>query len=265
MTSMLSLSSIGLRDLARFTLINKAEFAMPSESRSHSGQLPEKVARVREQIAAAAARSGRRPDEVKLIGVTKYVEAEVARELVEAGVVELGESRPQELWSKAEALADLPIRWHLIGHLQRNKIRRTLPLVACIQSADSWRLLQAIDQEAGSPGKRIDVLLEVNVSGDAAKHGFQPAEIEPLLPQIAGLQNVTVCGLMTMAALEGGPERAQRDFAALRELRERLIRGCPDAVSLRELSMGMSGDFEVAIEEGATMVRVGSALFEGVS
>jgi pyridoxal phosphate enzyme (YggS family) len=158
----------------------------------------------------------------------------------------------------------LPIRWHLIGHLQRNKIRRTLPLVNCIHSVDSLRLLEAIEQEAGSLGRRIDVLLEVNVSGDAAKHGFQPAELEPVLGQIAGRSHTAVRGLMTMAALEGGAERARRDFSALRELRDRLAPHSPPGVSLEELSMGMSEDFEVAIEEGATMVRVGSALFEGL-
>ena len=222
------------------------------------------LARIREQIAAAAARSGRRPDEIKLIGVTKYVSAQVARALVEAGLLDLGESRPQELWAKSESLMDLPIRWHLIGHLQRNKIRRTLPLAACVHSVDSLRLLLAIDQEAGFVGRTNDVLLEVNVSGDAAKHGFQPGEMEPLLPQVAALPHVSVRGLMAMAALEGGPDRARRDFAALRELRNRLTPQCPPSVSLGELSMGMSGDFDIAIEEGATMVRVGSALFEGL-
>jgi uncharacterized pyridoxal phosphate-containing UPF0001 family protein len=110
----------------------------------------------------------------------------------------------------------------------------------------------------------VRVLLEVNVSGDAAKHGFRPDEVEPLLPQIAARPNLAVQGLMTMAALEGGPDRARRDFAALRSLRERLVSRCPPGVTLQELSMGMSGDFEVAIEEGATLVRVGSALFEGI-
>ena len=227
-------------------------------------QLRENLARVREQIAAAAARSGRSPAAITLIGVTKYVSVETARYLVEAGLVDLGESRPQELWSKAESLADLPVRWHLIGHLQRNKIRRTLPLVNLFHSVDSTRLLQALSSEAGLLNQAVRVLLEVNVSGDAAKHGFRPDELEPLLPQIAALPNVAVHGLMTMAALEGGPDRARRDFAALRELRQRLDSCCPPGVTLRELSMGMSGDFEVAIEEGATMVRVGSALFEGI-
>jgi pyridoxal phosphate enzyme (YggS family) len=199
-----------------------------------------------------------------LLGVTKYVEPDVARLVVEAGLSDLAESRPQELWTKAEALADLPVRGHLIGHLQRNKVRRTLPLVTCIQSADSPRLLQQIDAEAAAIVKSADVLLEVNMSGDAAKHGIPPAELEPLLPHIARLNRVHVHGLMTMAALEGGSDRARRDCAALRELRDSLRANCPPSILLNELSMGMSGDYEIAIEEGATIVRVGSALFAGI-
>jgi pyridoxal phosphate enzyme (YggS family) len=237
----------------------------PLADRQIADRLCDNVARVRERIAAAAARAGRDAAEVWLVGVTKYVSPEVSRLLVtECGLTHLGESRPQELWRKAESLADLSVNWHLIGHLQRNKVRRTLPLVACIQSADSLPLLDEINREAVSIDRPADVLLEVNVSGDAAKHGFQPDEIEPLLPRIAELKNIHVLGLMTMAALEGGPERARRDFGALRALRDKLTGNCPDGIILRELSMGMSDDFEVAIEEGATIVRVGSALFEGI-
>jgi pyridoxal phosphate enzyme (YggS family) len=199
-----------------------------------------------------------------LVGVTKYVEPPLARMLVEAGLNTLGESRPQELWSKADALADLAVSWHLIGHLQRNKVRRTLPLWPVIHSADSLRLLEEISREAEALARPANVLLEVNVSGDHSKHGFQPAEIEPILSPIAKLPGVNVLGLMTMASLAGGADRAKRDFAALRELRDDLAKNCPEKIVLRELSMGMSGDFEVAIEEGATIVRVGSALFEGI-
>jgi pyridoxal phosphate enzyme (YggS family) len=228
-------------------------------------RIRQNLAQVREKIASAAARSGRKAEDVRLIGVTKYVEPEIARLLVKAGPTDLGESRPQELWRKAEALSDLGVSWHLIGHLQRNKVRRTLPLVACIQSADSLRLLAEIDREAKAIRRTAEVLLEVNISGDAAKHGFPPADVPGALPQISGLPNIRVLGLMTMAALEGGTDEARRDFAALRELRDRLLANCPPAISLRELSMGMSGDYEVAIEEGATIVRVGSALFEGLA
>lgn len=238
-----------------------------------SARIAENLARVRGQIADAARRSGRSADDVTLLAVTKYVSSDVVRPLVDAGCRDLGESRPQLLWDKAAQLADLPIRWHLIGHFQRNKVRRTLPLVAMIHSVDSPRLLAAIDEEMQSQGTAMQlphqhlplpVLLEVHISSDTAKHGFEPAEIEPFLAKAAEYRHVSVRGLMGMASLDGGFDAARREFAALRNLRDCLQPNCPDGVALNELSMGMSGDFEVAIEEGATIVRVGSALFEGV-
>ncbi|MDX1948106.1 MAG: YggS family pyridoxal phosphate-dependent enzyme [Pirellulaceae bacterium] len=227
-------------------------------------RLRDNLARVRENVAAAAARSGRPADAVQLVGVTKYVAAPLARRLAEAGLAELGEARPQELWAKAAALADLPVHWHLIGHLQRNKVKRTLPLWPLIHSADSLRLLEELSREATAAQTPVDVLLEVNISGDEAKHGFAADELAPLLSKIAGLTGVFVRGLMGMAALEGGPDRARRDFASLRELANHLAAHCPPTIKMGELSMGMSGDYEIAIEEGATIVRVGTALFEGI-
>jgi pyridoxal phosphate enzyme (YggS family) len=229
-----------------------------------ANRIRENLTRVRERIAAATARA-RREHAPRLIGVTKYAEPQVARFLVEAGLNELGESRPQELWRKAEALTDTKVSWHLIGHLQRNKVRRTLPLVGCIQSADSLRLLEEISREAVAQNLIADVLLEINTSGDPTKHGFAPHEVEPLVPKISELPRLFVLGLMTMASLEGGLETARRNFASLRELRDRLAPYYAPNIAMIELSMGMSGDYEVAIEEGATIVRVGSALFEGVS
>jgi pyridoxal phosphate enzyme (YggS family) len=167
------------------------------------------------------------------------------------------------LWSKAAALDN--IRWHLIGHLQRNKIRRTLPLVRLIQSVDSRRLLDAINEEAAALGRPTDVLLEANISGDVSKTGLPPEELEPLLHDADAWPQVNIRGLMGMASLEGGDAAAARDFEALRLLRDRLARNAPPGVLLVELSMGMSGDYEIAIAEGATIVRVGSALFEGVA
>ncbi len=208
-----------------------------------------------------------------LVAVTKYVGDSIVRELAQAGCSDLGESRPQALWTKASELPDAlgkagqerpTVRWHLVGHLQRNKIEQTLPLVNLIHSADSLRLLQAIDRAAREQGRRTPVLIEVNISGDEAKHGFSPATVEPLLPSLASLQNVELRGLMCMATREGDLDVAHRNFADLRNLRDQLAQSAPPNVSLSELSMGMSGDFEVAIEEGATIVRIGSLLFEGV-
>ncbi len=227
-----------------------------------SAHIAANVAEIRRRIAAAAVRSGRAADAVRLIAVTKYADPEEIRALVAAGCTELGESRPQRLWERAAELSDLPIHWHMIGQLQRNKVGRTIPLVTMVHSVDRRRLAEAINAEAGAPGLVVPVLLEVNISGEAAKTGFAPAEIGTLLPKLLELKNIEIRGLMCIAGLEGGDAEARREFAALRALREQLQARCGDAADLDELSMGMSGDFEIAIEEGATMVRIGSALFE---
>jgi|LakMenEpi03Aug12_release.lakeMendotaPanAssembly.Ray.scaffolds.fasta_scaffold26397_3 pyridoxal phosphate enzyme (YggS family) len=226
------------------------------------------LSRVREGIAEACHRAGRPVADVTLVGVTKYVDAAAARMLLEAGCGDLAESRPQELWAKAAALAGATPapRWHLVGHLQRNKVRRTVPLGAVIQTLDSQRLLEAIEAEAAAAGCLCEVLVEVNVSGDPARSGVSEVEAEALVAAAAESPHLRLRGLMGMASHPDGPAaNARRDFARLRELRDRLAgRGAADARLLRELSMGMSGDFAAAILEGATMVRVGSALFEGL-
>ena len=224
-------------------------------------RLERNLAEVRQRMADAARRAGRVPSDIRLVAVTKYVSEDAARALVSAGCTDLGESRPQELWRKAAALVDLPVRWHLIGHLQRNKLARSLPLISLIHSGDSLRLLQAIDAEAARTQRRMPLLLEVNVSGDAAKHGLRPDEVEPLAGPLAKLSSIEVRGLMCMAGREGNADDARREFESLRLLRDRLRSAWPDPAALSELSMGMSGDFEVAIEQGATLVRVGSSLF----
>jgi PLP dependent protein len=219
---------------------------------------------VESRIRTACARAGRRREDVTLVAVTKTVAAAVAARLHALGVPDLGESRPQELWHKAAALP-ATAAWHLIGHLQRNKVEKTLPLVRLVHSADSVRLLRAIDDEAVRLGRDADVLLEVNASAEASKQGFAPDTLDEALGTIAALRRTRVCGLMTMAAFEDDPERCRPTFVRLRELRDRL-RGHIDARHpLHHLSMGMSNDFEVAIEEGATLVRLGTVLFEGVS
>lgn len=229
-----------------------------------STPLEDNLARVQQQIADAAARSGRKASDITLVAVTKYVTSAVAAALIEVGCSNLGESRPQELWRKAEDLQTRDVRWHFIGHLQRNKAKRTLPLVSLIHSCDSLRLLDEMNRLAGQCDTSTDALLEVNISGDESKHGFAPDEIAPAIESLPAYPHVRIQGLMSMASLQGDAEAARADFERLRLLRDEVSKNLPSNVSLNELSMGMSRDFEVAIEEGATLVRVGSALFAGV-
>lgn len=227
--------------------------------------ITDNLSRIRDRIVAAAESVGRDPSEVQLVAVTKYVGIAETAALLAAGCTQLGESRPQQLWEKAADPQLASADWHLIGHLQRNKVRRTLPVTTLIHSVDSWRLLQAIDETARELSQTVRVLLEINCSGDAAKHGMSADELRATLSKLPELDHVIVCGLMTMAALEGGESVAATNFAALRELRDSVQKtDCPPGVDLRELSMGMSHDFEAAIREGATLVRVGSLLFEGL-
>ncbi len=220
-------------------------------------RLRDNLARVEERIANACARVGRKRADVTLIAVTKKVTPELAALLPELGVRDLGENRPQELWRKAEAITG--VRWHLIGHLQRNKIERTLPIATWVHSVDSIRLLQALDQQAARP---IDILLECNASGEAAKSGFALTDVGALAPVLAELKQVRVRGLMTMAALQE-PESCRPTFVTLRQVREQLQTQRTEH-PFDHLSMGMSNDFEIAIEEGATFIRLGTVLFEGI-
>jgi len=219
---------------------------------------------VQGRIAEAARRSGRSAESVRLVAVTKRSPTEWIRPLVACGARDLGENYPQELWRKAEAQADLgaSVRWHLIGHLQSNKVKKTLPMVRLIHSVDSLKLLQVLDESATALGDPPGVCLQVNTSAESSKHGWTPERILDDAEMIAGCRAIPVVGLMTMAALGTTPETARASFIRLRELREALRQRT--GLRLEELSMGMSNDFEAAIEEGATLVRVGSALFEGV-
>jgi pyridoxal phosphate enzyme (YggS family) len=230
-------------------------------------RIRDNVAAIHGRIATACLRAGRDPAEVRLVAVTKYVDVATARAVATAGCADLAESRPQALWSKAAGLADLgpAVRWHLVGHLQRNKIRRTLPVLALLHSLDSLRLLEALAAEAAAADCRCRALVEVNLAGDPARTGAGETEATQIVAAAAALPRVEVAGLMGMASV---PDRdapaARREFARLRELRDRIVRSVPEGGGLEELSMGMSGDFEEAILEGATLVRIGSALFEGL-
>ena len=205
--------------------------------------------RVRERIARAARRAGRRPEGILLIGVSKTVPAERVREAIAAGLPALGENRVQEAREKIRALGR-PVPWHLIGHLQTNKVKDALELFDVIQSVDRLALASEIALRARRP---VDVLVQVNVGGEASKSGFARSEVKPALDALRSMPMLRVRGLMAIPPAVDEPEKARPWFRGLRELR--------DAAGLDELSMGMSGDFEVAIEEGATMIRVGTAIF----
>jgi pyridoxal phosphate enzyme (YggS family) len=211
-----------------------------------------------DRIASAASRSGRSAGDVELVAVSKTFPAQSVRDAWDAGQAVFGESRVQEAVAK---IPDLPgaIRWHFIGHLQKNKVRRALPLFELFHGIDSFDLAKDMDRIAAEEGAFPRALLEVNVAGEASKFGFQPEVIEREIDALLTLPRVQVEGLMTIAPYADDPEASRPYFRALRELRDRLEKQA--GVPLPRLSMGMSGDFEVAIEEGATLVRVGSAIF----
>ena len=218
---------------------------------------------MRDRISAACERAGRPPDSARLVAVTKQVPVEWAAALVQLGQAELGENYPQELWRKEELLRLSPPLWHLIGHLQSNKVRRTYPLLAFVHAVDSLKLLRLLDELAADLPTPAPVCLQVNCSGEPAKHGWEPEQILADAQAIAACRSVRVAGLMTMAALGTTSEQARPAFARLRQLRDHLERQA--GIPLPELSMGMSNDYEGAIAEGATWVRIGSALFEGMA
>jgi len=221
--------------------------------------IAERWANVNERVATAATQSGRAARDMTIVGVSKYVDVEQTRQLYKAGCRDFGECRPQSLWEKSAALSDLSLRWHMIGHLQRNKSRRTIPIVHCIHSVDSLRLAQQLELDANELGTSLSILLEVNVSGDPNKTGMLPDDLSKIANAIVPLRHIQIRGLMGMAGL--GNQEPRADFAAIRELRDRLQSELGSDVQLDELSMGMSGDFESAIQEGSTILRIGSILF----
>ena len=223
--------------------------------------LMERFDLVRENIYAAAERAGRNPDDVKLVAVSKKHPVEFVREAFqEAGQELFGESRVQEALVKIPALPSR-LRWHFIGHLQANKVRKALPCFELIHGIDTVDIARDVDRVAAEMGLFPRVLLEVNISGEGSKHGFTPEGLERELEGLLALPRIQVEGFMTMAPLVKEAEAARPYFTKLRELRDRLAGQV--GIPLATLSMGMSGDYEVAVEEGATLVRVGSALFGG--
>ncbi|MDO4558890.1 MAG: YggS family pyridoxal phosphate-dependent enzyme [Planctomycetia bacterium] len=236
----------------------------------------ERIAAVRERMAMAAGRSGRPETDVTLVVVSKYLDPESTVPLIRAVIAGgteaiFGESRPQRLREKAEFLARRPellsprtsvssVAWHQIGPLQTNKIRMIAPWISRLHSGESIAQLAELNRELERIHRTLPVLLEVNISGETAKHGFEPAQVEPSLERLAELKSLRIDGLMGMTSLNATEPEAHRQFASLRTLAERLRPYLPEGIRMSELSMGMTHDFEIAIEEGATLVRIGSAI-----
>ncbi|MGD0325821.1 MAG: YggS family pyridoxal phosphate-dependent enzyme [Terriglobia bacterium] len=222
----------------------------------------ENVAQVRERVAAACRRSRRGPDDVKLVAISKTFPPECIRAAYEAGLRDFGENRVQEAMAKRPVLSDLSITWHLVGHLQTNKAKAARELFHWVHSVDSFRLAQKLDQAAVASGAgRLPVLLEVNLGEEASKAGVGESEIIPLAEQVSRLGTLEVRGLMVIPPFLDDPELVRPYFRRLRELAQEIESKNIPNLSMQELSMGMSHDFEVAIEEGATIIRVGTAIF----
>ena len=220
------------------------------------GSITGNLAHINEVIAGAAIKSGRNPSDVKLIGVTKSVGLERIRELMQAGVDTFGENRVQDFLPKYEALQTPS--WHFIGHLQRNKVKFIIDKVAMIHSVDSLALASEIDRRAGQAGLTMDILVEINIAGEDSKHGLSPQEVLPIMDKLSELKNIRAKGLMCMAPFVENPEENRIHFENMRNLFLDINSRHPH--NLVELSMGMSGDYQIAIEEGSTMVRIGTAL-----
>jgi pyridoxal phosphate enzyme (YggS family) len=224
-------------------------------------ELEERFRQVRRRIQHAAEKAGRLPSSVRLVVVSKTQSADLVRAAIGAGATILGENYIQEARDKFDALVDLPATWHFIGHLQSNKAKYAVRMFDLIHTVDSVKLAVELNRQAARAAKVQKVLLQVNISGEATKSGTDESGVMPLVEQIRKLANLKIKGLMTMPPFFDAPERARPYFAALRALRDRVQDRFAGDLDLSELSMGMTGDFEVAIEEGATLVRIGTALF----
>ena len=221
--------------------------------------IAENLVEVRERISRAIQKSGREPDSVRLITVSKQISVDRIEEARAAGAVVFGENKIQEAIPKIEQVGAEEISWHFIGHLQKNKIKFLDERFELIHSVDSFELAEKIAKHYHSENRVQRILLQVNVSGEAAKFGMEPKELEKQMAEFFQLQGIQVEGLMTIPPFDSDPENSRRHFSRLRELREQYEK--QNGLPLNQLSMGMSNDFEVAIEEGATLVRVGTAIF----
>ncbi|MBW2544584.1 MAG: YggS family pyridoxal phosphate-dependent enzyme [Deltaproteobacteria bacterium] len=218
------------------------------------------IRRIREDIAEAALRSGREPSEVRLMAVTKTVDDDRILEAIEAGVDIMGENYVQEAKRKIEKM-DVDVEWHMIGHLQSNKAKYAVRLFDMVHSVDRTGLATELDRRSASAERVTNILIEVNVSGEESKSGVSADGATALVREISLFNNLSIRGLMTMPPWFDNPEDARPYFVALRELRDKIVAEDIKGVEMRELSMGMSGDYQVAVEEGATIVRIGTAIF----
>jgi len=220
-----------------------------------------RLADVRDRIARAAGRAGRDPSSVRLVAISKTFTADHIRAAADCGQVDFGENKVQEALPKMERTGDLPLRWHLVGHLQSNKARKAASVFDVVHSVDSAALAARLDEAAGASTRRLDWLIPVDLAGEATKHGASAADVVTICEHAANLASARLAGLMILPPAVDNPVQARPYFRALRELRDELAGRGADQRMLGQLSMGMSHDFEVAVEEGATMVRVGTAIF----
>ena len=223
-------------------------------------QIADNLTIIEERIANAASKAGRNAQDIKLIAVSKTVDAERIKQAIEAGATILGENYIQEARNKIKEIGQ-GARWDFIGHLQSNKAKYAVDLFEMIHSVDRLSLAQEINRVAEKKGKKVRILVQVNISGEETKSGINPQKVRTLIGEIASMSNLSLEGLMTMPPYFDDPEKARPYFTALRELRDTILKESIGDIILQELSMGMSGDFEVAIEEGSTMVRIGTAIF----
>lgn len=223
--------------------------------------ISKRLEHVRNRIAKAALASNRSPDEIRLLAISKTFDVDHVRAAAIAGQVEFGENRVQEAEYKIKATQDLSLRWHLIGHLQSNKGKKAAKIFDSIHSVDRIEIVQKLEVGAQASGSKLELFVQVDLAGETTKHGAEEQEIREVLDQANACSNLSVVGLMLLPPFSENPENARPFFRRLRSLRDNLIRDGYDSSQLRELSMGMSNDFEVAIQEGATLVRVGSAIF----
>jgi hypothetical protein len=221
----------------------------------------ETIETIRDRVRRRCDAVRRDPSEVTIVAVSKTFSADRIREVINAGLRDIGENYVQELLPKRAALEELEIRWHFIGHLQRNKVKSIVPWVHLIHAVDNADLAREIDRRGAQAGRTIDVLLEVNTTGEQSKHGCAPEGVIRLVRELDGLSHIRALGLMTIGPFLPDPEGSRPMFRQLRLLRDKVAALGQDNVEMRHLSMGMTGDFEVAIDEGATILRIGTAIF----